>query len=69
MRNDFQKIESILATYIRIERIELNVYNLNKCYEICKARDSDLPKHMIYQIDRQVIEHNRTIKTSPHSTQ
>ncbi len=32
-------------------------------------RDSDLSKHMIYQIDRQVIEHNRTIKTSPYSTQ
>ncbi len=26
MHNDLQKIESILATYIRIERINLNVY-------------------------------------------
>ncbi len=26
MRNDFQKIKSILAIYIRIERIKLNVY-------------------------------------------
>ncbi len=26
MRNDFQKVESILATYIRIKRIDLNVY-------------------------------------------
>ncbi len=31
--------------------------------------DSDLSKHMIYQIDQQVIEHNRMIKTSSHSTQ
>ncbi len=26
MRDDFQKVKSILATYIRIKRIELNVY-------------------------------------------
>jgi hypothetical protein len=26
MRNDFQKAESILAMYIRIKRIDLNVY-------------------------------------------
>jgi len=26
MRNDFQKAESILVMYIRIERIDLNVY-------------------------------------------
>ena len=31
--------------------------------------NSDLLKHMIYQIDQQVIEHNYTIKTSFHSTQ
>ncbi len=34
-----------------------------------RSDDSDLSKHMIYQIDRQVIEHNHTIKTSSHSTQ
>ncbi len=31
--------------------------------------NSDLSKHMIYQIDQQVIEHNHMIKTSSHSTQ
>ncbi len=31
--------------------------------------DSNLSKHMIYQIDWQVIEHNCTIKTSSYSTQ
>ncbi len=31
--------------------------------------DSDLLKHIIYQINRQVIEQNCMIKTSSHSTQ
>ncbi len=34
---------------------------------ICVSNIID--RWMIYQIDRQVIEHNCTIKTSPHSTQ
>lgn len=28
----------------------------------------NLPKHMIYQIDRQIVENTRTSKTSPHTT-
>ncbi len=31
--------------------------------------NSDLSKHIIYQINQQVIKHNCTIKTSSHSTQ
>ena len=30
--------------------------------------NSNLSKHMIYQIDQQVIEHNYMIKTSSHLT-
>ena len=51
--------------FARIELLQ-EALKLNVLMHISKY---DLSKHMIYQIDHQVIEHNRTIKTSSHSTQ
>ncbi len=55
---------------LRIQREALQLWHHTAKLTLERTTDdSDLSKHMIYQIDRQVIEHNRTIKTSSHSTQ
>ncbi len=53
MHDDFQKIESILATYIRIERIDLNIYlhlrnvsSMNSSRCDCK-RSHQTAKHVL----------------------
>ncbi len=56
-----QRLYAHIATHIH----HIHIY----CKTKSSTDDSDLLKHMIYQINRQVIEHNRTIKTSLHSTQ
>jgi len=45
------------------------LHDKNTIKSSVSSDNSDLSKHMIYQINRQVIEHNCTIKTSLHSTQ
>ncbi len=56
-----QRLCCVFAMYV--------IVTLRKKVRYVNSLDSDLSKHMIYQIDHQVIEHNRTIKTSSYSTQ
>ena len=69
--------DEIFALMIRVTIIKMllaltvkydyEVEQMNVVTAFLEAQ-GNLSKHMIYQIDRQVIEHNRTIKPSPYST-
>ena len=62
-------LKSLLISEQQWQNISLDF--IIKLSEKClKTTDnSNLSKHMIYQIDWQVIEHNHMIKTNSHSTQ
>ncbi len=64
-----QDIKTSRELSVVIKKILLRmIMQKSNTSHVWSSDDSNLSKHMIYQINRQVIKHNCMIKTSSHST-